>query len=291
MICYGLHPVHFCPIRLLVGCLVFNQKKRVRFSHGVLSVDINCMKNVVLAIPVKNCGKYIDNLMHQIAMLDYPRENISIAIVENDSDDDTWARVQRFADQERLSDYREVSIEKRDTGFKLPHHSRHVEEIQQERLNVLANMRQYMVDAYLRDNDYLWWIDADCIFIPQNALKELLRPEHDIVVPILVMPGGSLYDHTTIRFEVDGGASKVPDLVAENPDADFIRVDLANAPFLASSKAFKLARYECEAMDQEGPCFCRQAAKHGIFPYAAVNVHIIHAPSYGRVPLNDASRS
>lgn len=239
------------------------------------------MHNILIAIPMKNCGIFFNNLMRQIDNLDYPKEHISIAIVENDSDDNSWERIQAFAEAQKLSGYRSVQIEKRDTGFKLPIESRHVDSIQPKRLKVLADLRQYIVDKYLQDNDYLWWIDADCIQIPRNSLNEMLRPGHDIVVPILILPGGSLYDHTTVRIEPDGTATQVPQLAAENLDAHFIRVDLANAPFLASRKVLELVRYECEEGDQEGPCFSRHAAKHGIFPYAAVNVRLVHAPIRG----------
>lgn len=246
-------------------------------------VDVNC--NVVLAIPVKNCAQYLGNLMRQIDALDYPKEKLSIAIVENDSTDDSWEKIQQIEQDLKFSPYRSVCIEKRDTGFILPHSSRHRNEVQVKRLRNLAVIRQYIVDSYLDDNDYLFWIDADYIYLPPNTISELLKPRHDIIVPILYLPGGILYDRTTCRIGQDGNNIKIDELMMDDPESHYIRVDLANAPFMASRRAFKMARYECEDTDQEGPCFCRQAAKSGIFPYAAVNVRIIHPMSESNMTL------
>ncbi len=47
--------------------------------------------NIVLAIPVKNCSQFLPNLCKEIEKLDYPKENLSIMFLENDSTDGSWA--------------------------------------------------------------------------------------------------------------------------------------------------------------------------------------------------------
>lgn len=255
------------------------------FRNKIEIVDKTDMKNVVLAIPVKNCAKFLPNLMRQIDLLNYPKEHLSLAFVENDSTDTSWLQIQAIEQELRMSPYRSVKIEKRDIGYTLPHESRHLDEVQKDRIKAIISVRQHMVDTYLEDNDYLFWIDSDYIYIPPNTISELLRPNLDIVVPLLFLPGGQLYDHTTCKFE-GGVVKKAIELIKENPGVDYVRVDLANAPFMASRKAYQSARYICEDNDQEGPCFCRQAAKVGIYPYAALNVRIIHAPVTGSKPVS-----
>jgi glycosyltransferase involved in cell wall biosynthesis len=242
------------------------------------------MHKVTLVIPVKNCARYLDQLIHQIRRLDYPKELLSIAFLENDSDDTSWPTIQRLVAELEHEGYREVEAEQYSVGFKLAHESRHVDSVQVERLRCLYKIRQHLVDRFLKDNDFLWYIDADCIYIPQDALRELLRAGADIAIPILTLPNGALYDMTTCRFE-HGQALKVHELIQIYPDEDFVNVDLANAPFLASRKVLEQVKYECEDGDQEGPCFSRNAAKLGIKPVAAVNVRIIHAPVRGDKPL------
>lgn len=239
------------------------------------------MKNIVLAIPVKNCAKYLPWLGRQILNFDYPRENISVAFLENDSDDNSWEVVQKVAADLSALEYRRVDADQIHTGFKLAHESRHVESVQIQRLKSLYVIRQKMIDDYLRDNDYLWYIDADCIYVPEHSIKEMLRAKADIVVPILYLPNGFLYDCTTCKF-MNGQALKVNELAQVFPGETFIEVDLANAPFMASREVLQKVRYEgCADGDQEGPCFSRNAAKLGIKPVAALGVKILHAAVTG----------
>lgn len=238
------------------------------------------MKKVVIAIPVKNCAIYLEWLIRQIQGLDYPRDHISIAFLENDSDDNSWEVIQKIVKGLDSEEYRQVNAEQFHTGFKLPHTSRHLPSVQRERLQSLYTIRQRLVDQFLRDNDYLWYVDADCIMIPNYALKEMLRSGGEIVVPILHYPDMKLYDFTTVKL-VNGSYLKVDELMKIYPGEDFIEVDLANAPFMAARAVFEKVRYEGCLDDQEGPCFCRNAAKCGIKPVAAVNVKILHAAVVG----------
>ena len=243
------------------------------------------MKNIVLAIPVKNCARYLPWLGRQILNFDYPRENLSIAFLENDSDDNSWEVVQQVAADLSAREFRSVEVEQFSTGFKLAHESRHVASAQIDRLKSLYVIRQRMVDNFLRDNDYLWWIDADCIYVPEHSIKEMLRANADIVVPILYLPNQILYDCTTCKF-MNGQALKVNELAHVFPGESFIEVDLANAPFMASREVLQKVRYEgCADGDQEGPCFSRNAAKLGYKPVAALGVRILHAAVTGSKSL------
>ncbi len=41
-------------------------------------------KNVLIGIPVKNCGAWLETTIWEIINLDYHKENISIVFIEND---------------------------------------------------------------------------------------------------------------------------------------------------------------------------------------------------------------
>jgi glycosyltransferase involved in cell wall biosynthesis len=147
-------------------------------------------KNVLIGIPVKNCGAWLENTVNQIINLDYNKENLSIVFVENDSDDYS-INVIEYCVNKLLAKYkyRSIQYEKKDTGFKLPHESRHDFRHMDKRMNSLKTIRNHIVDNYLADNGYIWWVDADYQYIPPNFLKESLEFDTDIIMPRVEVNG------------------------------------------------------------------------------------------------------
>jgi len=58
------------------------------------------------------------------------------------------------------------------------------------RLAAMTPLRQAMVDRYLRDERWVFWVDADLVDYPANLLEELIsRAEGGIAAPLVLMEG------------------------------------------------------------------------------------------------------
>ena len=152
---------------------------------------------VLIGIPVKNCGAWLEATVRQIINLDYYKENLSIVFVENDSEDYSY-QVVDYCVNKLLSkyNYRSVCFEKKDMGFSLPHESRHDFRHMKNRMNSLKIIRNHIIDVYLKDNDYLWWVDADYRKIPYDILKVAMSHNKDILMPRVEINGKN-YDGMT----------------------------------------------------------------------------------------------
>ena len=251
-------------------------------------------KNVLIGIPVKNCARWLENTVKQIINLDYDKQNLSIVFVENDSEDNSFAVIE-YCIHELLSKYRYRSIkyEKKDIGFKLPHESRHDFRHMDKRMNSLKIIRNYIVDNYLSDNSYLWWVDADYQYIPTNFLKESIEFDTDIIMPRVEVNGVN-YDAMT-HTKIDGVSVHI-DEVAKKFDNTFYPMNLVECAALISRKVFDSGlRYDSGIINevggndlflQEGPHFSYRAKLSGFKLYGSLKHIIIHQPINGAVPYN-----
>jgi len=234
------------------------------------------LPNISLAIPVKNCSQFIMNLCKQIENFDYPKENLSITFLENDSTDNSWTSCLLGTAYLSKYNYKALNCCKYNWGYNLSHTSRHLEEVQEKRLECIAKSRQMLVDISLRDNDYLYFIDADCVKFLSNTLQILLEAKADIVVPILVLENGSVYDYST-SITKEGKIIYVKDMLEMYPNSKYIKVDVVNAPFMARREVFEKVKFDLNGKNQEGPAFSAKAIEYGYNCYASLNCPVIHA--------------
>lgn len=251
------------------------------------------MKNILIGIPVKNCGAWLENTVKQIININYDKEHISIVFIENDSDDYSYAVIEYCANK-LLSkyNYRSIKYEKRDTGFKLPHESRHDFRHLNKRMNSLKIIRNYIVDTYLLDNDFLWWVDADYQYIPPNFLIDAVNFDTDIVMPRVEVEGKN-YDGAT-HTDINGKGVYI-DEVAKQFDDVFYPMNLVECAALVSRKVFDSGiRYDSghlvgddgkEHYFQEGTHFSRQAKVAGFKLYGSLKHIIIHQTINGMMPF------
>lgn len=251
------------------------------------------MKNVLIGIPVKNCGAWLENTVKQIININYDKENISIVFIENDSDDYSFAVVE-YCVNKLLSkyNYRSVKYEKRDTGFKLPHESRHDFRHMDKRMNSLKIIRNYIVDTYLLDNDFLWWVDADYQYIPPGFLIDAVNFDTDIIMPRVEVEGKN-YDGMTHALIDEAGV--FIDEVAKKFDDVFYPMNLVECASLVSRRVFDHGlRYDSGVLTgdrgvenyyQEGTHFSHRAKLAGFKLYGSLKHVIIHQPINGTIPF------
>ena len=156
--------------------------------------------SVLILTPVKQAAGHLDRYFALISRLAYPSHRLSLGLLESDSTDDTYARLQA-----RLPALRErferVTIVQRNFGFQMPAGTpRWSAPWQLTRRVTLAKSRNHLLFAALRDEDWVLWIDVDLTDYPADILTQLLSTGKDIVHPHCVLrPGGPTFDTNAWR--------------------------------------------------------------------------------------------
>jgi len=150
---------------------------------------------VLILTPVKDAARHLDRYVANIETMDYPKECLSIGVLESDSRDATMSSLARLLPRLQARSNR-VVVAKRDFGFRLPGGvPRWTPAFQQMRRSMLARARNHLLFAALRDEDWVLWLDIDVIGYPRDLIRRLLAFDRDILHPHCVLaPGGPTFD-------------------------------------------------------------------------------------------------
>jgi len=147
--------------------------------------------SVLVLTPAKNAKEHLPLYFERLNRLDWPRERLSVGLIEGDGTAGTWAELRCLEPVLRRRAAR-VSIAKPDFGFQLPKGARRrMHEPQFARRTVLAKVCNYLLFNALRDEDLVSWIDVDVIEFPPDILKRPIGYGRDIVHPHCVTAYGS----------------------------------------------------------------------------------------------------
>jgi hypothetical protein len=180
---------------------------------------------ILILTPMKSASSHVDTYFSGLARLTYPRRWLSLGILEGDSSDDTYAKVEcRLAGR---NEFRRTILLKKDFGFHIPQGiPRYSPEYQATRRAVLARARNHLLFAALDDEDWVLWLDVDVVDYPPDILERLIAVERDIVHPHCVIePGGPTFDLNAWR---DGGRTCMNDLRGER----LVRLDAVGGTML-----------------------------------------------------------
>jgi glycosyltransferase involved in cell wall biosynthesis len=168
---------------------------------------------VLILTPVKNAGRYIQRYLQGLHSLTYPRDRISVGILEGDSDDSTYTEVEQRLDGLRQT-FRRASLYRRDFGFRIPRGlPRWAPRIQTQRRAILAKARNHLLFHALDDEEWVLWLDVDVTEYPPDIIERLLATGKDIVQPNCVYEyGGPSFDLNAWR---DHGKHHLHDLKEE----------------------------------------------------------------------------
>jgi hypothetical protein len=162
-------------------------------DHAVVRAAHPKNGHVLVAVPVRDAADTLDSLFERLLALRYPRSDLSLALLEGDSSDDTLSRLRAFA-QRHANEFRRIVIFKHDYGVKMPT-PRWAPAMQRSRRSHIARVRNELVKQALRDEDWVLWVDADIIGFPNDILTTLLSTGARIVHPNAVrIPGGPSMD-------------------------------------------------------------------------------------------------
>lgn len=155
---------------------------------------------ILILTPIKNAARFIPVFFENLLKLDYPREKLSVAFLEGDSDDDTWSVLQSRI-QEHAHAFARIEASRLDFAFRFdcerwqPH-------LQFRRRAIIGKSRSILFQRAWRGEDWVLWIDADVIQYPSDVLRHLLASGQSIVVPNCVKSrGGATFDLNTFRLK------------------------------------------------------------------------------------------
>ena len=176
------------------------------------------MDRVLILTPVKQSAHHLPSYVAALERLSYPRDRLSIGLLDSDSTDDTFGALHALRD-ELDARFSRVTLLRRDFGFRMPPGvPRWTWEFQLVRRTVLAKSRNHLLVGALADEDWVLWLDVDVVDYPADVLERLLATGKDIVMPhCVVRPGGPTFDlnawsdHGRLHLEdLRGGPELVP---------------------------------------------------------------------------------
>lgn len=233
------------------------------------------LPNILIGTPVKNCREYLRNYARQVAGLDYPKEKITIVIVENDSEDKSWDfLLDEILPYFKKYPYRGVYFQKRDLGFKLSHFSRHLKEFKIKRQESIDRTRQYILDTFLTDHEYVLWFDADLDQVPPQALNVCLSYSTDVVVPLFKIKTSEIYDASTYS-----GGRYIGKLIIEDRQKDHWKIERTNCHFLIHRRVFDRGyiywREDIPRADLDFMKYRRFRIKNSVYTFENKNINAI----------------
>ncbi len=159
---------------------------------------------VLVLTPLKDAAAFLPGYLDRLRTLDYPREAISLGLLEGDSRDETPELLRQVLPGLE-AEFRRVTLVHRDFGLQLAG-PRWEQGVQRRRRSVLAKVRNHLLARALADEEWVLWLDVDVTGYPADLVQRLLGARKDIVVPhCATAPGGPTYDLNTFVLKPGAG--------------------------------------------------------------------------------------
>jgi len=144
---------------------------------------------------MKDAARHLDTYVNALHGLSYPRDLVSIGILESDSVDATPALLPGQIANLR-STFRRAEFFQHHFGYRLPKDQpRYAHHLQVRRRSILAKSRNHLLSRALNDEDWVLWLDVDVVEYPSDIIERLLATGKDIVHPNCVRDyGGTSFD-------------------------------------------------------------------------------------------------
>ncbi len=150
---------------------------------------------VLVLTPVKNGAEHLQRFMRNLDAATYPKDRLSLAFLESDSDDGSYAALEAALPRLREK-YSNVQLFKRDFGYRASAPRWAIGE-QFTRRSILARSRNLLLYSALRDEEWVLWMDVDLLRWPADSIERLLAAGEDVVVPHCIKPDGETFDLNT----------------------------------------------------------------------------------------------
>jgi hypothetical protein len=165
---------------------------------------------VLILTPMKTAGRHLESFFAGLEALTYPHHLLSLGVLEGDSDDDTFTRLEQLMPV-ACPHFHSKHLFKKDFGTVIPPHvPRHTAVYQSSRRAALARARNHLLFNSLRSQDWVLWLDVDVIAYPADIIQRLIALDLDIVHPHCVQTyGGATFDRNAW---LDQGRTYMQDL-------------------------------------------------------------------------------
>jgi hypothetical protein len=159
---------------------------------------------VLILTPVRDAAPVLARYAENLRSLTYPRERITLALLEGDSRDGTYDACAAVI-AELDAELRGARLFKRDFLFHLVG-KRWDPKIQRRRRSAIARARNHLLLHALDDEDWVLWLDADVSAYPADIIERLLAARRDVIVPhCVVAPGAETFDLNTFQYTAETG--------------------------------------------------------------------------------------
>lgn len=198
-------PVEYSVTKTLVR--LWSRQRHAHYEEWSNGVGSDKPKRVIVLTPMMNSA---NDLLHYFSLfqsLTYPKELISLGVLEGDSTDDTYnLLLDKFQELSLGGEYRRLTLVQKDfsNGNKgLEGHERHGFEVQGRRRSVQAKVRNHLVSTALYDEDIVLWIDSDLRQYPADIIERMLDTGERMVSADCIASNGYCYDRNNWRETPD----------------------------------------------------------------------------------------
>jgi glycosyltransferase involved in cell wall biosynthesis len=223
---------------------------------------------VMIGAPIRNRAWILPQYLKHIYNLNYPKEQIILCFIINDSTDESLSILKQFQ-CDHSKEYKAIMIIFRTLNQV---EDARVAHIRKQIYHSLAKLRNELLDiAKAMNVEYLFSIDSD-ILVPSDALTKLMNDDKDIVAAQIwndvskTFPNILLDDkHGSFRHYL------------KFPKKSLFRCDVTGAVYLLKKKVFD-TRYGYHNQGED-VAFCIDAKKKGFEIWADSNVYCDHLMS------------
>ncbi|MEU0809260.1 glycosyltransferase [Streptomyces sp. NPDC005970] len=157
---------------------------------------------LLVLTPVKDAIAFLPRYLDRLRALAYPRDAVSLGLLEGDSRDGTWQALQGVLPALE-AEFRRVTLVRRHFGLRTAG-PRWARTVQRRRRSVLAMARNHLLSRALGDEEWVLWLDVDVADYPPDLVQRLLAVRGEIVVPHCVTePAGPSFDLNTFVLHPD----------------------------------------------------------------------------------------
>jgi len=173
---------------------------RNRAGIGEEDVCVPGTATVLILTPVKDAADFLPRYLENLMALSYPHERISLAFLESDSSDGSYAFLERSLPGLQ-AEFARVSLFKRDFNFHLERPRWEMSQ-QLRRRSTISKSRNFLLARALQAEDWVLWIDADVSSWPPDVIEKLLEAGKEIVVPNCLGEGSQeSFDLNTFKLK------------------------------------------------------------------------------------------
>ena len=204
---------------------------------------------IMIGCPVQNREQVIDRYLDAILKLDYPKKDIHLNFLLNNSTDNTIYRLMDFFfDHMELDDYGIVEVNVYDDVD-------YTDSIYQRDYGAFAKIRNKWLEFLDPEDTHFFSIDSD-VLPPAQSLNQLLNHDKDII-SILVKNGPSAYNVCNYDGRTGYYKSVYP------LKRKLMQVDLTGACYLVKREVVDAGVRWGDAIQSEDVYFSEQAREQG----------------------------